>query len=549
MRWAAWKVVAAVGCAACQQPVEPARPAAPVPSSAVEVLIHYGSEKASWMEEEIARFNASPTTTPSGRFIKVTGQAMGSGEAAQAIALGRARPHVFVPASSAYVALLERTWHRSEPPVSLVRSPLVVAMWQPMAKALGWPERAIGWHDFVDVNADPDGWAARGHPEWGRFKLGHTHPRHASSGLLALTALAYAGADKRGGLTPADLDAPATRAFMTEVEESVVHYGRSTGFFAEQLLAHGPTYLSAAVLYENLVIESRARAPAVPIVAVYPAEGTLWADHPYIILDAPWVGAEERAGARAFLAFLEAAPAQARARTLGFRPPGDAAVGSAAPFDRAHGVDAAQPTTTLELPGGATIDHLLALWSKVKKASTVVLVFDKSGSMDGRPLSEAKAGARAFLAALDDRDQLAVSFFDDDVHPLVGPHVVGTSREELDVRLTGAVSFGGTALYDAIDGAWRVLARRADEAPHRIYAVVVMSDGKDTDSELALSALRRHLAEPGTDDAPVRVFTIGYGAQAETAVLEGIAGASGGFHADGNVDTIVDVYRDTATLF
>src|SRR5882757_4458435 len=97
---------------------------------------------------------------------------------------GELKPHVFSPASGAYVALLNRSW-LSQPghtaPLSpagepVVLSPLVIATWKPMAEALGWPQKALGWKDLIKVNADPKGWGAHGHPEWGPFKLGHTHP-------------------------------------------------------------------------------------------------------------------------------------------------------------------------------------------------------------------------------------------------------------------------------------------------------------------------------------------------------------------------------------
>ena len=71
-----------------------------------------------------------------------------------------------------------------------------------------------------------------------------------------MLAEAYAGAKKTRGLTADDLDAKTVQAFVAVVEGTIVHYGESTGFFAEKLLDRGPAYLSAAVLYENLVIES-----------------------------------------------------------------------------------------------------------------------------------------------------------------------------------------------------------------------------------------------------------------------------------------------------
>ena len=54
--------------------------------------------------------------------------------------------------------------------------PLVFAMPKPMAEALGWPGKAIGWAELAELAADPKGWAKYGHPEWGAFKLGKTNP-------------------------------------------------------------------------------------------------------------------------------------------------------------------------------------------------------------------------------------------------------------------------------------------------------------------------------------------------------------------------------------
>lgn len=528
-----------------------AQPAPPAPP--VEVLVAYGSEKKTWLDEQIGQFNASGPRTAGGRPIHVTGKAMGSGEAVQAIVGGTLRPHVFSPASGAYITLLDQQWksvdnhtrNLAPPGEPVVLSPLVIAMWRPMAEALGWPDKPIGWADIIRVSKDDDGWGGLGRPEWGRFKLGHTHPGYSNSGLLAVLAEAYAGAGKTRGLTAADLDAAPTRKFMSEIEEAIVHYGKSTGFFGDKMLERGPTYLSAAVLYENLVIESYGKAQAMPVVAVYPVEGTFWSDHPYAILDGDWVGADERAGAEQLLAFLKARPAQERALALGFRP-ADPAIPIGAPIDAAHGVDPRQPQTLLEVPDGATLDHLLAVWQDVKKTSTVVLVFDKSGSMEGEPLAQAKAGARAFLDILDDRDQVALAFFDDRVYPLVGPLPLGANRAALAARIDGTIASGGTALYDATARAWTEVASSARKSPHRIHAVVVMTDGQDTDSRTTITKLKQQL---GGESTPVRVFTIGYGAQAQGDLLRSIADAARGSHADGSVDTIIEVYRDLATFF
>ena len=161
-------------------------------------------------------------------------------------------------------------------------SPVVIAMWKPMAEAIGWGKKPIGWSDILALAANQKGWQTYGYPQWGQFKFGHTHPQYSNSGLISLFAEVYAATGKTAGLTLADVDKPHTAEFVQGIEKSVVHYGSSTGFFGRKMFASGPQYLSAAVLYENMVIESYDSADklAFPVVAIYPKEGTFWSDHP-----------------------------------------------------------------------------------------------------------------------------------------------------------------------------------------------------------------------------------------------------------------------------
>jgi Ca-activated chloride channel family protein len=524
----------------------------------------YGSEKKTWLEEQVKAFTASGPTTASGRPIRVEAKAMGSGESVQAIARGELQPHVYSPASSAYLPLLDRAWlgtpGRTKGLVTggdpLVLSPVVIAMWKPMAEALGWPAKSIGWSDLLSVHASRKGWEAFGRPEWGAFKLGHTHPEFSNSGLLSVLAEAYAGAGKTRGLTVKDLDAKSTRGFVEKVESAIVHYGQSTGFFAEKMRERGPAYLSAAILYENLVIESyrpggaaaAASAQPFPLVAIYPREGTFWSDHPYAILDAPWVGADERDAAQQLQAFLRARPAQERALALGFRP-ADPSIPISAPVDAAHGVDPKQPQTLLEVPPADVLEKLLDVWRMLKKTADVVLVFDKSGSMAGEPLVQAKQGAARFVDTLSDRDDLTILFFDNKVLPPVGPLRVGEHRADLLRRIDDVVASGGTALYDASVAAHALALERAQREPGRIHAVVVMTDGKDEHSKLSFEEVRRRLAPGEGAEVPVKIFTIAYGERAEKQILSEMAESAQGRAASGSSGDIVAVYREMGAFF
>ena len=527
---------------------------AAVPANAITITIAYGSEKKAWLEDQAKKFQASGAKTSAGRPILIEGKAMGSGEAVQAIKDGSLKPHVFSPASAAYIRILNDEWlqtaGRTKPIAptagdSLVVSPVVIGMWKPMAEALGWPSKSISWRDLLKVSSDPKGWGSKGFPEWGRFKYGHCSPEFSNSGYLAVLAEAYAGAKKTRDLTVADLDAKQTLDFLTVVEGTIVYYGKSTGFFADKMLERGPKFLSAAVMYENLVIESYGKKSEMPLVAVYPSEGTFWSDHPFAILDAPWVGPDEKAAAQAFQDFLKAKPAQEAALAVGFRP-GDPSIAMAAPIDLAHGVDPKQPQTILPLPDAKVLEKLFTVWQATKKGAYVVFVFDKSGSMDGKPLVEAKAGARSFLDHLGDRDHVTILFFDATVYPPVGPMKLDTGRGALEARIDGITAGGGTALYDAIAAGYDMAAAHAAKDPNQIHAVVVMTDGKDENSKLELAPLK---AKFPTEEAAVKVFTIAYGTKAETKVLDEIADSAKGSSSKGSVDDIKNVYLDMASFF
>ena len=565
-RWAFGLVVVLAVASACKKQERPKEQQGstattstkPVPDKPpVTVRIAYGSEKKAWLEEAIKAFDATGPKSAAGNPLKIEAKSFGSGEAATAILDGSFKAHVYSPASAAYLAILNQSWMtmpnapHSKPlaPAGdpVVLSPIVIAMWKPMAEALGWPTKDIGWKDIIKVSKDPAGWGSLAHPEWGVFKLGHTHPEFSNSGLLAVLAEAYAGAGKLRGLERTDLDAKATQDYLGAIENAVVHYGKSTSLFTDQMLANGPAYMSACVTYENLVIESYGKTTNAPfpLVAIYPVEGTFWSDHPYSILDAEWVGADEKAGAQAFLAFLKSKPMQERALALGFRP-ADSSIAMAAPVDAAHGADPKQPETLLEVPGGEVLSHLLEVWRQHKKSAVVMIVFDKSGSMVGDPLKEAKVGAQAFLDGLSDRDAVSLLFFDSTVANPTPPVEIKAGRIKLKAQIEGVFADGGTALYDAVSVGYQAALARSKREPGRIHAMVVMTDGRDEHSKLPLVDLEKKF---NPENAPVKIFTIAYGDHADPAVLEKIAKAAQGTAVKGSAGTIVQIYRDMSAFF
>jgi Ca-activated chloride channel family protein len=521
---------------------------------ALELTFTYGSEKQSWIDESTNAFNSERHRTKSGQLIRVVPVPLGSGESIDELLEGRRQAHLTSPASAAFIKLGNAQSRAKTgrdlvgPTQNLVLSPVVIAMWKPMAEALGWGQKPIGWADVVALARKPEGWASLGHPEWGRFRFGHTHPRASNSGLIALLAETYAGAGKIGDLTLEDVRKPETMRFVEGVEQSVVHYGSSTGFFGRKMFANGPSYLSAAVLYENGVIESydpKFKLPF-PIVAVYPREGTFWSDHPVGIVERAWVTPEHREAAQAYIAFLLARPQQDRAIAFGFRP-ADPAIALASPIDTSHGVNPREPQTTLAVPEPTVVNAVLDLWQEVKRNARVVLAVDVSGSMnDENKIGAARDGARAFVSALGDRDEVALLTFNSQVAWPMHQQPVARARPDLMRMIGGLFADGGTALYDAVGSAYDSLANRPE--PSRISAVVVLSDGADRNSATTLDALLKKIRFDN-EGRSIRVFTIGYGSDAKAQELQTIADATQGRYYEGKPENIREVFKEISTFF
>ena len=123
-----------------------------------------------------------------------------------------------------------------------MRTPLVIAMWEPMARALGWPQKKLGFADVLKLATSGKGWAAYGKPEFGPFKLVHTNPDFSTSGLSAVVAEYFAALGKKEGLTEKDIANPKARKQVRDIERSIVHYGDTTLFIADQLKQEGPGY-------------------------------------------------------------------------------------------------------------------------------------------------------------------------------------------------------------------------------------------------------------------------------------------------------------------
>lgn len=529
----------------------------PAEPGGVRISFLYSPEKEAWLAPLIEAFNQERVRV-GGEPVYVEAEAMDSGEALEAILEGSRAPVVWSPASTLWIPLLNARWQErtgaAEPlaiyPQPLVVSPLVIAMWEDYARAMGYPEREIGWQEIISATLDPRGWGAYGHPEWGPFTLGHTNPYFSNSGLLSVAAEGYAAARKVRDLSPADLADPAVQAFIREIEQAIVHYGESTEYFARQMATRGPGYASAVVLEEQTVVRLNAGAYGpLPqrLVAIYPREGTFWSDHPLVILRGEWVDPQEQAAAHLLRDFLLSRPAQEQALALGFRPAETSIPLAGSMIDPAYGVDPFRPHTVLEVPSARTTAVLLETWQGVRKRVNVFLVVDISGSMEGEKLAAVQDGLKLFLANLADDDSVGVLTFNDEITLLSPLSPLGPKRGWLEQEIDRLQAGYKTVLHDVTLEALRQASRAYDSS--RINAVVLMSDGLDTASRVRERQMLEQVEQAARSPQTVRIFTIAYGQDADRALLEKISSATGGRMVEGTPENIRRIYVILSSYF
>jgi Ca-activated chloride channel family protein len=531
------------------------------------VTVAASSEKAALLGQISNSYRDSGRTVNGKCYdVVVNSVASGTGEANLAAGwdatLNGTPPDVWTPAASTWVSLLKTDLTAKDKPnlvsaapavlPSVTSTPLVLAMPQPMATALGWPDTPIGWADVLALAKDPQGWASKGHPEWGKFTLGKTNPTISTSGLAATIGTLVAATGTSSDLTTAALQKPEVQQYLKDVESSVIHYGDTTLTYLSNLQRADDAgaalgYLSAVAVEEKSVLDYNAgnpsgdpatlgdhAAPKVPLVAVYPKEGTLFSDSPYVILDAPWSTADKKAGAQDFLDYL-LLPEQQKLFTDAFFRTADGKAGD--PINSSSAVKADGVTITLNPPAPEVLSDVRSLWAEVRKPARILVVMDVSGSMSAdsgsggkSKLDLAKSAATTALGQLADTDQVGFWVFTTDLPTpdtitaqLVDVAPLSQTRQPITTAIAGLTPLNGTPLYAATRAAAEKMNASSD--PNSINAVVVLTDGRNEYTDNDLNGLISYL-QGSAEENGVRVFTIAYGPDADLDVLKQISEAS-----------------------
>ena len=510
---------------------------------AAKLTLAYSPEKATLVKTLVDDFNAQGYQTPDGVPMHIELVEMEPEAMLDAAVAGEFQ--VITPDSSVWLPQLDALWaeHVGDERAFIVGqtihyavSPVVIAMWRDVASEMGYGERPLGWADLLArAQSDPD------------FKW--SHPSTASaSGLLATLAEFYAGAGKTWGLTSADVQAPSTLEYVRDIERTVRYYGEGEWPTAQRVVDEGRDYLDAFVSQEQLVIW--ANQQGADLVAIYPVEGSLWEDHPLVLLETPDLTGTQRQVYAQLISHLRSEDAQKAVLDAGYRPadpsiPLDVA---GSPLTAANGVDPTQPQTALQIPGGDVVQVVRDVWWHTKRHTNVILVVDTSGSMEGDKIANVKDALRAFVEQIKGPEEaVALVEFYSSVDVLTPLDRLAVNRDDLLREIDGLVADGDTALLDAVFEAYVALQELDDD--ERINAIVVMTDGRENYSNISLGRLADYMEHGNETGVPVLVFAVAYGENADYDTLRILADATGGQVHEGTLETIRQLYKILSTYF
>ncbi len=327
---------------------------------AIEIL--YTSEKQSWIEEVTPLFEHWYFEQYGERIhIKLT--VTGTHDSVIQILWGNVKPVAWSPASSIWIPYLNLMWQKIGNKGKIapdswnrtVLSPVVIAGW----KSLIEQRNITSFKDLYELAKTTD------------FKFGHPDPRDSNGGTMAVALeFAEAARKKPEGLSIDDFKDESVLEFVSILESKAVNYQKSTGFFGRWAVENGPSAISFFVVYENVVLDNALKAEKKwdeGLVAVYPENGTLFTDHPFVILDAPWVEPWQEVVAQQYLSFLLREDNQQKAQQYGFRPANVKVPLDPTIFNVENGVrgDITDVPKLNPLTGEA-LEALFTVWVKVK---------------------------------------------------------------------------------------------------------------------------------------------------------------------------------------
>jgi Ca-activated chloride channel homolog len=482
-----------------------------------QLSIASSQEKAVLLTGFANEFNATKPQVE-GRCILVTVFKKNSGDAEAALETGwkneaDPRPDVWSPASEAWADLLADRAPVGASPLpdasqwrTLFTSPIVVGVLKPIADQLEYQAKVPSWNEILTRANNPD------------FKLAVTNPTVSTSGLNALIASFTASQGEiRGAETLQQEQSGQAQHFVQAIESSVVHYDLTVNTVLSNLDRFdrngNPTAYASAIVLEEQELVAYDQTASTLLVPIYPIDGTLVENHPYILLT--WSN-EKKAAADAFYHYVVDVPDTQRAiDAAGFRDHNDAVVpnGQLGARLTLDGGDPNLAPNNLPLPSGKVLDQMLNDWKKLRKPADVLVVVQGTPKRHG---VEQAALCKALGDFSQADDRLTLTLFPSGSGTSLQPTAINTSASSctgpngaLGTALASKPPASNQQLDDVVLAAVQSLQTAGSPKSFKAVLLVDLDGGAGLPTDDTLKRELRTELLPGADLPSVRVFCVG----------------------------------------
>lgn len=417
------------------------------------------------------------------------------------------------PASSLWLDMYD-THRRVKTLKSIASSPVILGVRMSKAKELGWIGKPVHMSDILDaVNA-------------GRFSFLMTSATQSNSGASAYLAMLAASFGTPDRLDPRALDDPNARAKVKALLKGVARSSGSSGWLKDLYLssAESGRPFDGMWNYEAVLKETndelRERHQEL-LYAIYPADGTTYADAPL-----GYVDRGQSNDTRKFFADLQqhllTPDVQAKIAAFGRRT----ALGMAkpAPPERDWNFDPSRVVASIALPEPKVIARALVLYQEVlRKPSLTAMCLDFSGSMEGEGETQLKAAMRSLfdpaqaahsLIQWTPLDRIFIIPFDSGVRNVQSGDGTVASLAKLLAAVQAESASGGTDMYECAERALDEMKPFLASGQY-LPALVIMTDGKSDKHGGFNGAWER-------EGHSVPIFGVTFG-DADTSQLEDLA--------------------------
>jgi len=174
--------------------------------------------------------------------------------------------------------------------------------------------------------------------------------------------------------------------------------------------------------------------------------------------------------------------------------------------------------------------------TKLIQQNHFVLVVDKSGSMGGEPIAQAKNAIKHFIDKINPADEASIIAFSDQISVTQS---WTSSKSTLKNTANNIYAGGGTHLYDALAKAFQLLNNK-----HGQKIIVFLSDGSDGGSRFGLNDIINMNASEG-----VFIYSIGLGGF-DSNTLSAIANkTNGSFDSTSSSNNLTNIYSEIITEY